>query len=89
VVGILNKHSGRRVGTTPLAEADDNVVIAIELDPDALVWVDEHPASERVIPVIGDASNEAATERTADLVQESGTLSGWVKTRERHTCNPL
>ena len=49
---------GRAVVERLLAEADDNAVIAVELDPDALAWVDEHLASDRVIPVIGDASNE-------------------------------
>jgi NAD(P)-dependent dehydrogenase (short-subunit alcohol dehydrogenase family) len=66
---------GRAVVERLLAEADDNAVIAVELDPDALAWVDEHLASDRVI---GDASNEAVTERAADRAQEAGTLSGWV-----------
>jgi NAD(P)-dependent dehydrogenase (short-subunit alcohol dehydrogenase family) len=69
---------GRAVVERLLAEADDNAVIAVELDSDALAWVDEHLASDRVIPVIGDASNEAVTEGAADLAQEAGTLSGWV-----------
>ncbi len=64
---------GRAVVERLLAEADDNAVIVVELDPDALAWVDEHLASDRVIPVIGDASNEALTERAADLAQEAGT----------------
>ncbi len=69
---------GRAVVERLLVEADDNAVIVVELDPGALAWVDEHLASDRVIPVIGDASNEAVTERAADLAQEAGTLSGWV-----------
>jgi NAD(P)-dependent dehydrogenase (short-subunit alcohol dehydrogenase family) len=64
---------GRAVVERLLAEVDDNAVITIELDPDALAWVDEHPDSGRVVPVIGDASNEAVTERAADLAQEAGT----------------
>ncbi len=36
------------------------------------------PCQPRAISVIGDASEEAIAERTADLGEEAGALSGWV-----------
>lgn len=69
---------GRAIVERLLAKADGNVVVAIELDPAALSWVDDHPAGSRAIAVAGDASEEAVAERATDLAQEAGTLSGWV-----------
>lgn len=68
---------GRALVERLLGNADDSVV-AIELDPAALAWVDEHPAGSHAISVVGDASDETIVERAADLAQEAGTLSGWV-----------
>ena len=59
-----------------LGESDS--VAVIELDPSALEWTGEHPAGSRVVPVIGDASDEAVTERAADLAEDAGMLAGWV-----------
>lgn len=56
----------------------NNSVVAIDVDPAALSWVDEHPAGHRVISVCGDASDEAVAERAADLAETTGALSGWV-----------
>ncbi len=56
----------------------DNSVVAVELDPAALTWVDAHPAGYRAISVAGNASDGAVAERAADLAQEVGILSGWV-----------
>jgi NAD(P)-dependent dehydrogenase (short-subunit alcohol dehydrogenase family) len=53
-------------------------VVAIDLDPAALSWVDEHPAGQRVVSVSGDASDEAVAEHAADLAETNGALSGWV-----------
>ncbi len=69
---------GRAIVERLLEDANDNAVVAIELDPDALAWTRYHPASLRAISVIGDASEEAVAERAADLAEEPGTLSGWV-----------
>ena len=71
---------GRGVGRALVERLlrDGNSVVAIELDPAALAWVDHHPAGRRVIPVSGDASDEAVAERAADLAEAAGTLSGWV-----------
>lgn len=71
---------GRGIGRALVERllGDDDSVVAIELDPAALSWTASHPAGPRVIPVTGDAADEAVAERAADLAQEAGTLSGWV-----------
>jgi NAD(P)-dependent dehydrogenase (short-subunit alcohol dehydrogenase family) len=66
---------GRGIGRAiveRLLGAEDTVV-AIELDPATLGW-----AGRRVIPVTGDASDEAVTERAADLAEAAAPLAGWV-----------
>jgi NAD(P)-dependent dehydrogenase (short-subunit alcohol dehydrogenase family) len=68
---------GRAIVERLLAD-EDNVVAAVELDPDALSWLEDHPAGRRAIPVVGDASDEAVAERAADLAGEAGKFSGWV-----------
>lgn len=50
--------------------ADDNAVVVIELDEDALAWVAEHPIGHQLISVVGDALDEAVAERAADLAEE-------------------
>jgi len=55
--------------------ADGGVVVAIELDPGALDWLDAH---ERASGVAGDARDEAVAERAADAAQAAGPLGGWV-----------
>jgi NAD(P)-dependent dehydrogenase (short-subunit alcohol dehydrogenase family) len=57
---------------------DTDTVVAIELDPAALAWTDSHPASPRVIAVVGDVADEVVAEQAADLAQAAGTLAGWV-----------
>jgi NAD(P)-dependent dehydrogenase (short-subunit alcohol dehydrogenase family) len=71
---------GRGIGRAIVERllADDNVVVAVELDPAALSWQDGHPAGKRVIGVVGDASDENVAQRAADVAQEAGALSGWV-----------
>lgn len=71
---------GRGVGRA-IAERllhDGGRVVAIELDPAALAWIDGHPAGARAVAVTGDASDEAVAERAADLASSAGTLAGWV-----------
>ena len=60
---------GRGVGRALVERllGDGDVVVAIELDPAALAWVDGHPAGDRVLGVAGDAADEAVTGRAADL----------------------
>jgi NAD(P)-dependent dehydrogenase (short-subunit alcohol dehydrogenase family) len=69
---------GRAIVERLLEDADDNAVVAIELDAAALTWVEEHPASPRALSVVGDAADEAVAEKAADFAEEAGTLSGWV-----------
>jgi NAD(P)-dependent dehydrogenase (short-subunit alcohol dehydrogenase family) len=71
---------GRGVGRALVERllADGATVVAIEFDPAALAWVDEHPAGDRVRSVVGDAGDEAVAERAADLAQDAGTFTGWV-----------
>lgn len=69
---------GRALVERLLADADDNAVVAIELDPAALDWIDGHPAGPRVIGVVGDASDEAVANEAADRAEEADTLAGWV-----------
>lgn len=68
---------GRAVVERLLGDAC-TVVVAVERDPDALAWVDEYPASSRVIAVIGDAADENVVEQAADLAQSAGFFTGWV-----------
>jgi len=68
---------GRAIVERLLGNKEDSVV-AVELDPAALAWVERHPAGSRAISVVGDASDEAVAERAADLAQGAGILSGWV-----------
>ena len=71
---------GRGVGRA-LAErllADGGAVVAVELDPAALTWTEDHPAGDRVAGVAGDATDEAICGRAADLAEAAGPLAGWV-----------
>jgi NAD(P)-dependent dehydrogenase (short-subunit alcohol dehydrogenase family) len=71
---------GRGVGRALVERllSDGGAVVAIELDPAALAWVDGHPTGDRVAGVAGDASDEAVTGRAADLAEAAGPLAGWV-----------
>ena len=71
---------GRGVGRAIVERllGDGGVVVAIELDPDALAWTGSHPAGERVVGVAGDAADEAVTGQAADLAEAAAPLAGWV-----------
>ena len=69
---------GRVVVERLLDDAEDNAVVAVELDGEALAWLDEHPAGRRAIGVVGDASDEGVAEEAADHAEGAGTLWGWV-----------
>jgi NAD(P)-dependent dehydrogenase (short-subunit alcohol dehydrogenase family) len=71
---------GRGVGRAIVERllADGGAVAVLELDPAALAWVEEHPAAERVVAVVGSAADPEACDRAADRAQERGRLAGWV-----------
>lgn len=71
---------GRGVGRAVVERllGDSNVAVAIELDPEALEWTSDRSFDSRVIPVIGDASDEAIAEKAADVAQDAASLAGWV-----------
>lgn len=58
--------------------ADGDAVVVLDRDDAALDWISAHPARNRVIPLGGDAGDEAVIERAADLAQQAGRLAGWV-----------
>lgn len=71
---------GRGVGRAVVERllGEDNRVVAIERDVEALDWSGSQPAGSRIIPVIGDASNEAVAEKAVNLAEAAGKLAGWV-----------
>jgi NAD(P)-dependent dehydrogenase (short-subunit alcohol dehydrogenase family) len=52
--------------------------VVVDRDDAALGWTSAHPAGDRVIPLAGDAADEAVTALAADLAQAAGRLGGWV-----------
>ena len=54
--------------------AADGPVVALDTDADALAWAD----GDRVIPVAGDAGDEAVAERAAGAAEAAAPLAGWV-----------
>jgi NAD(P)-dependent dehydrogenase (short-subunit alcohol dehydrogenase family) len=67
---------GRGVGRA-VAErlAEDGHVVVLDLDPGALAWTEDHP---RIDAVAGDAADEAAAARAADVAEAAAPLAGWV-----------
>jgi NAD(P)-dependent dehydrogenase (short-subunit alcohol dehydrogenase family) len=71
---------GRGVGRAiveRLAAGGDAVVI-VEFDEGALGWVGDHPAGERLVPMIGDASDETVAASAAEAAAQVAPLRGWV-----------
>jgi NAD(P)-dependent dehydrogenase (short-subunit alcohol dehydrogenase family) len=58
--------------------ADGGAVVVLDHDGAALGWASAHPARPRVIPLAGDATVGAVTDRAADLAAAAGGLAGWV-----------
>ena len=71
---------GRGVGRAIVERLlhDGGIVVAIEFDESALEWVDSHPARNRVVAMVADASDEDATMLAAELAQARAPLAGWV-----------
>ena len=67
---------GRAIVERLLGEQD--TVVILDFAPAALAWTETHPASSRLIPLTGDAADEAVAEQAADLAQAAGILKGWV-----------
>ena len=67
---------GRGVGRaiTERLVADGSVVV-IELDPDAVAWIDDLPGVHRVV---GSAADREVAREAARLAEEHGALAGWV-----------
>jgi NAD(P)-dependent dehydrogenase (short-subunit alcohol dehydrogenase family) len=60
--------------------ADGDAVVALDRDAAALAALAAAPpgAGGAVVPLAGDAADEAVTERAADLAADAGELAGWV-----------
>jgi NAD(P)-dependent dehydrogenase (short-subunit alcohol dehydrogenase family) len=71
---------GRGIGRAIVERlaGDDDVVAIVEFDREALSWTDEHPAAGRLLPIIGDAADEAVAARAADEAATVAPLRGWV-----------
>ncbi len=66
---------GRGIGRAIVERlAAGGTVVAVELDPAALDWVD----GSRVRGVVGDAGDEAVLAEAADAAESAGRLVGWV-----------
>jgi NAD(P)-dependent dehydrogenase (short-subunit alcohol dehydrogenase family) len=71
---------GQGIGKAVVAQllGGGNAVVVIERDYEALASISSDPLESRLIGVVGDAADEATTERAADLARSAGTFSGWV-----------
>ena len=72
---------GRGVGRAVverLAAGDGDTVVVLESEPAALAWAADHPAASRILPVVGDASDEAVATRAAETAVAAAPLRGWV-----------
>jgi NAD(P)-dependent dehydrogenase (short-subunit alcohol dehydrogenase family) len=71
---------GRGVGRAIVERllAGGDAVVALELDPAALAWLDDHPAHARAAAIAGDAGDAAVAGRAADAAERLAPLGGWV-----------
>ncbi|HEY0812532.1 MAG TPA: SDR family oxidoreductase [Pseudonocardia sp.] len=76
VVTGAGRGVGRAVAERLLRDGD--AVVVLELDPDEVAWVPDHPAGARITAVTGSASDPATAERAAAAAERAGPLSGWV-----------
>jgi NAD(P)-dependent dehydrogenase (short-subunit alcohol dehydrogenase family) len=68
---------GRGVGRAVVERLlrDGTHVVAIELDPGALDWLDAHADATAAV---GSAADEAVCEEAADRAEQAAPLTGWV-----------
>lgn len=78
--GYVVTGGGRGVGRAIVDRllVHDSYLAVVELDDAWLDWVADHPQGRRIIPIIGDAADEAAATRAADAVEAVAPLAGWV-----------
>jgi NAD(P)-dependent dehydrogenase (short-subunit alcohol dehydrogenase family) len=71
---------GRGIGRAVVERLlrDGDAVVALDLDPAALAWQEDHPAGGRAIALAGDAADAAVAERAADLAEAAAPIAGWV-----------
>jgi NAD(P)-dependent dehydrogenase (short-subunit alcohol dehydrogenase family) len=71
---------GRGIGRAIVERlaASEDVVAIVEFERAALSWIDDHPAAGRLVPIIGDASDESVAARAADEAAAAAPLRGWV-----------
>jgi NAD(P)-dependent dehydrogenase (short-subunit alcohol dehydrogenase family) len=69
---------GRGIGRAVVERllSEGGAVVAVERDPAALDWT--RTAGERLIPLAGDAADEAVTVRAVELARTAAPLAGWV-----------
>ncbi|MCY1142831.1 SDR family NAD(P)-dependent oxidoreductase [Actinoplanes sp. Pm04-4] len=65
---------GRAIVERLLADEAGPVVV-VEFDAATLDWADSHVEQRRIVPVIGDASDQRVAQRAAEA---AGTPQGWV-----------
>jgi NAD(P)-dependent dehydrogenase (short-subunit alcohol dehydrogenase family) len=76
---------GRGIGRA-IAErllGSDRIVAVINRDEDSLRWIRGHRQRARLIGVVGDAGDEADTERARKLAVAAAPLAGWVNNAAR------
>ncbi|MER7460189.1 SDR family oxidoreductase [Micromonospora sp. NPDC126480] len=71
---------GRGVGRAVVERllAGGESVVVIERDPQAVAWVNPHPAGDRLTAVVGNAADEDVATDAARRAQRAGPLTGWV-----------
>ncbi|WP_436523281.1 SDR family NAD(P)-dependent oxidoreductase [Actinoplanes sp. HUAS TT8] len=55
-----------------------DTVVVLDNDSEALDWVAVHPGRDRIVPVIGDATEQVVAERAAEVAERAAPLRGWV-----------
>lgn len=71
---------GRGVGRAIVERLirDGGSVVVLDLDDEALTWLDTHAARARLAGVVGSASDGVSANEAADRAEAFGPLRGWV-----------